>query len=426
MQMLYGYDVVADLAPRTGYDEVVRALGGAGETVTDPRQIGPALDRAFAAGVPYLRQRDHRRRRGLPAHHVRDLRRCGVRRAAPRGARRRSARSPSRRTPPFVHGPDDSYARPTCATPPRRDREAELWVATPRPDDRILGTVTICPPGSPWRECGASGEGEFRMLAVAPRRRAGGGRGAGRARASTVSRGRGDGAVVLSIAGRRCAAAHRVYERHGFRRDPRARLVAAARRHPDRLPLRAGTMTAPSPDATLAFTVTEDDTAAAVGSGSLPVLGTPRLLAWCEAATCAALDPSLAAGTTSVGTRVELEHRAASPVGQRLEVTASDGVRRRPAAPVHGRGPARRRGPRGRHRRGHPGGRGRRAVPGPGGPERPVAPHPLRGRPPLSPRPGGTPAPGSSRARSPRGWRWPWPGRPATARGRAGWSRTRG
>jgi acetolactate synthase-1/2/3 large subunit len=54
MQMLYGYDVAADLAPRTRYDEVVRALGGGGETVSDPRQIGPALDRAFASGVPYL------------------------------------------------------------------------------------------------------------------------------------------------------------------------------------------------------------------------------------------------------------------------------------------------------------------------------------------------------------------------------------
>ena len=54
MRMLYGYDVVADLAPRTPYDAVVTALGGAGETVTDPRQIGPALDRAFAANVPYL------------------------------------------------------------------------------------------------------------------------------------------------------------------------------------------------------------------------------------------------------------------------------------------------------------------------------------------------------------------------------------
>jgi acetolactate synthase I/II/III large subunit len=54
MQMLYGYDVAADLAQRTPYDDVVKALGGAGETITDPKQIGPALDRAYAAGVPYL------------------------------------------------------------------------------------------------------------------------------------------------------------------------------------------------------------------------------------------------------------------------------------------------------------------------------------------------------------------------------------
>ena len=54
MQMIYGYDVIADLAPQTRYDEVVRALGGAGEMVTDPAQIGPAIDRAFASGVPYL------------------------------------------------------------------------------------------------------------------------------------------------------------------------------------------------------------------------------------------------------------------------------------------------------------------------------------------------------------------------------------
>lgn len=76
-------------------------------------------------------------------------------------------------------------------------------------------------------------------------------------------------------------------------------------------------------DATLRFTVTDADTAAAVGSGSLPVLGTPRLLAWCEAATCAALDPALGPGETSVGTRIELEHTAASAVGQVVEVTAS-------------------------------------------------------------------------------------------------------
>lgn len=76
-------------------------------------------------------------------------------------------------------------------------------------------------------------------------------------------------------------------------------------------------------ESTLTFTVTNEDTAIAVGSGSLPVLGTPRLLAWCEAATCAAIDPTLPAGSTSVGTRVELEHQAASAVGQQVEVTAS-------------------------------------------------------------------------------------------------------
>ncbi len=74
--------------------------------------------------------------------------------------------------------------------------------------------------------------------------------------------------------------------------------------------------------ATLSFTVGDDDTAAAVGSGSLPVLGTPRLLAWCEAVTCAALEPTLPEGATSVGTRISLEHLAASPVGQQVEVTA--------------------------------------------------------------------------------------------------------
>jgi fluoroacetyl-CoA thioesterase len=76
-------------------------------------------------------------------------------------------------------------------------------------------------------------------------------------------------------------------------------------------------------DATLTFTVTEDDTAAAVGSGSLPVLGTPRLLAWCEAATCAAIDPSLGQGSTSVGTRIALDHQGGSAVGEEVEVTAS-------------------------------------------------------------------------------------------------------
>lgn len=75
--------------------------------------------------------------------------------------------------------------------------------------------------------------------------------------------------------------------------------------------------------ATLIFSVTEDDTAAAVGSGSLPVLGTPRLLAWLEAATCACLEAVLPDGSTSVGTRVQVEHLAASPIGAEVEVSAS-------------------------------------------------------------------------------------------------------
>ena len=53
MRFLYGYDVLADLPP-VRYDEVVAALGGAGETVTEPSSIGPALDRARNYDGPYL------------------------------------------------------------------------------------------------------------------------------------------------------------------------------------------------------------------------------------------------------------------------------------------------------------------------------------------------------------------------------------
>jgi predicted thioesterase len=73
--------------------------------------------------------------------------------------------------------------------------------------------------------------------------------------------------------------------------------------------------------ATREFVVSDADTAIAVGSGTLPVLGTPVLLAWCEAVTCAALD--LPEGSTSVGTRMSLEHLAASPVGATVVVTAT-------------------------------------------------------------------------------------------------------
>ncbi|RYE80595.1 MAG: thioesterase [Myxococcales bacterium] len=82
-------------------------------------------------------------------------------------------------------------------------------------------------------------------------------------------------------------------------------------------------MLEPGLSASLAFVVTDEDTAIAVGSGSLPVLGTPRLLAWCEAVTCRTIAAHLDEGATSVGTRVSLEHLAASAVGAEIEVSAS-------------------------------------------------------------------------------------------------------
>jgi acetolactate synthase I/II/III large subunit len=54
MQMMFGYDVAAELLPQTRYDEVVRALGGAGELVTRPGDLRAALQRGFDSGVPYL------------------------------------------------------------------------------------------------------------------------------------------------------------------------------------------------------------------------------------------------------------------------------------------------------------------------------------------------------------------------------------
>jgi thiamine pyrophosphate-dependent acetolactate synthase large subunit-like protein len=54
MQLIYGYDVVAELRPGTRYDEVMTALGGHGELVAEPGEIGPALDRAFATPGPSL------------------------------------------------------------------------------------------------------------------------------------------------------------------------------------------------------------------------------------------------------------------------------------------------------------------------------------------------------------------------------------
>jgi acetolactate synthase-1/2/3 large subunit len=54
MEFLYGYSVAAELRPETRYDEVVAALGGHGELVSRPQEVAPAVERAFAAGVPAL------------------------------------------------------------------------------------------------------------------------------------------------------------------------------------------------------------------------------------------------------------------------------------------------------------------------------------------------------------------------------------
>jgi ribosomal protein S18 acetylase RimI-like enzyme len=100
-----------------------------------------------------------------------------------------------------------------------RDREAELWVATEDDNDDVLGSVTVCPVGSRWREIGADDEAEFRMLAVDPRAQ---GRGVGSALMDlVVRRAHEDGAnaIVLSSLAE-MTAAHRIYRRQGFERVP--------------------------------------------------------------------------------------------------------------------------------------------------------------------------------------------------------------
>ncbi len=70
----------------------------------------------------------------------------------------------------------------------------------------------------------------------------------------------------------------------------------------------------------LRFTVTDDDTAIALGSGDVPVLATPRLLAWLEAATVVAAIDLVDPGSTSVGVEVSMRHRRASGVGALVAV----------------------------------------------------------------------------------------------------------
>ncbi|MFB9963697.1 thioesterase family protein [Sinosporangium siamense] len=68
--------------------------------------------------------------------------------------------------------------------------------------------------------------------------------------------------------------------------------------------------------------VEREDTASKIGSGDVPVLATPRLLTFAEMVTVQAVVGHLDPAHTSVGTRVELDHLAASPVGTHVEVVA--------------------------------------------------------------------------------------------------------
>lgn len=87
------------------------------------------------------------------------------------------------------------------------------------------------------------------------------------------------------------------------------------------------------------LTVTDADTAQTVGSGDVPVLATPRALALAEAATVVATKARLPVGSTTVGTRVELTHHAAIPIGHTVVAVARlsgvDGRRLRFDVAVH-------------------------------------------------------------------------------------------
>jgi fluoroacetyl-CoA thioesterase len=81
------------------------------------------------------------------------------------------------------------------------------------------------------------------------------------------------------------------------------------------------------------------DSAAAIGSGDVPVLGTPRVVALVEEATVNAVESHLEDGQTTVGTRVELDHVAPTPIGRMVradaELVAVDGRSLRFAVVAH-------------------------------------------------------------------------------------------
>ena len=80
---------------------------------------------------------------------------------------------------------------------------------------------------------------------------------------------------------------------------------------------------APGLSARVELTVTEADTAQNLGSGDVPVLATPRVLALAEAATVAATARQMPGGLTTVGVRAEVEHHTATPIGRRVNAVAT-------------------------------------------------------------------------------------------------------
>lgn len=70
-------------------------------------------------------------------------------------------------------------------------------------------------------------------------------------------------------------------------------------------------------------TVTPENTAAACGSGSLPVFGTPFMLAMMEEATCTAISAQLEDGQSTVGVSMDIQHTAPSPVGMAVRAEAT-------------------------------------------------------------------------------------------------------
>ena len=115
----------------------------------------------------------------------------------------------------FISAEDDYAAELTDAA--GRLAGAEVWVATVAGD--LLGTVTFCAPGSPYRELARDREGEFRMLAIDP-----------------AARGRGLALALVQRCLDRCtelglsevvlcsmaemSVAHSLYASMGFVRDP--------------------------------------------------------------------------------------------------------------------------------------------------------------------------------------------------------------